>query len=129
MHALPALVMPLIISVGILSGAFTATEAGVVAVAYGIVYGFATRQLSFETLRRETLAAAITSSSIQVILGGAALVSWLMSREGVPAELAALVKQWVSSKEVLLLMLLAHAIVTFVPVLSTGLVRMMGMGG
>lgn len=34
-------------------------------------------------------------------------MSWLLSREGVPAELAALVKQWVSSKEVLLLLLLA----------------------
>ncbi|MDO8250340.1 MAG: TRAP transporter large permease subunit [Rhodoferax sp.] len=69
-RAVPALVMPLIIIVGILSGVFTATEAGVVAVAYGIAYGFVTRQLSFETLRRETLAAAITSSSILIILGG-----------------------------------------------------------
>lgn len=105
-RAVPALVMPLIIIVGILSGVFTATEAGVVAVAYGIAYGFITRQLSFETLRRETLAAAITSSSILIILGGAALVSWLLSREGVPAELAELVKQWVSSKEMLLFLLL-----------------------
>lgn len=105
-RAVPALVMPLIIIVGILSGVFTATEAGVVAVAYGIAYGFVTRQLSFAALRRETLAAAITSSSILIILGGAALVSWLLSREGVPAELAALVKQWVSSKEMLLLLLL-----------------------
>lgn len=105
-RAIPALVMPLIIIVGILTGVFTATEAGVVAVAYGIGYGFVTRQLSFETLRRETLAAAITSSSILIILGGAALVSWLLTREGVPAELAALVKQWVSSKTMLLLLLL-----------------------
>lgn len=105
-RAVPALVMPLIIIVGILSGVFTATEAGVVAVAYGIAYGFITRQLSFETLRRETLAAAITSSSILIILGGAALVSWLLSSEGVPAELAELVKQWVSSKEMLLFLLL-----------------------
>lgn len=106
MRAVPALMMPLIIIVGILSGVFTATEAGAVAVAYGIAYGFVTRQLSIETLRRETLAAAITSSSILIILGGAALVSWLLSREGVPAELAELVKQWVSSKEMLLFLLL-----------------------
>lgn len=105
-RALPALMMPLIIIVGILSGAFTATEAGVVAVAYGIAYGFVTRQLDFATLRKETLAAAITSSSILVILGGAALVSWLLSREGVPAELAALVKAHVESKAMLLFLLL-----------------------
>lgn len=105
-RAMPALMMPLIIIVGILSGVFTATEAGVVAVAYGIVYGFVTRQLDFATLRKETLAAAITSSSILVILGGAALVSWLLSREGVPAELAALVKAHVESKTMLLFLLL-----------------------
>lgn len=105
-RAMPALMMPLIIIVGILSGVFTATEAGVVAVAYGIAYGFVTRQLDFATLRKETLAAAITSSSILVILGGAALVSWLLSREGVPAELAALVKAHVESKTMLLFLLL-----------------------
>lgn len=105
-RAMPALMMPLIIIVGILSGVFTATEAGVVAVAYGIVYGFVTRQLDFATLRKETLAAAITSSSILVILGGAALVSWLLSREGVPAELAAFVKAHVDSRAMLLFLLL-----------------------
>ena len=77
-----------------------------VAVAYGIAYGFITRQLTLKDLQRETLAAAITSSSILIILGGAALVSWLLSREGVPAEIATLVKQWVSTKEMLLLLLL-----------------------
>ena len=41
-----------------------------------------------------------------VILGGAALVSWLLSREGVPAELAALVKAHVESKAMLLFLLL-----------------------
>lgn len=106
MAALPALVMPVIIVVGILSGVFTATEAGVVAVAYGVVYGFVTRQLDWATLRRETLAAAITSSSILVILGGAALVSWLLSREGVPADLAAFTQEWVSSRWALLALLL-----------------------
>lgn len=105
-RAVPALLMPLIIIVGILSGVFTATEAGVIAVAYGVAYGFVTGQLSFATLRRETLAAAITSSSILIILGGAALVSWLLSREGVPAELAALTQQWVHSKWTLLALLL-----------------------
>jgi tripartite ATP-independent transporter DctM subunit len=105
-RAMPALMMPLIIIVGILSGVFTATEAGVVAVTYGIAYGFITRQLDLTTLRKETLGAAITSSSILVILGGAALVSWLLSREGVPAELAALVKAHVESKTMLLFLLL-----------------------
>lgn len=106
-HALPALVMPVIIIAGILSGIFTATEAGVVAVAYGICYGFITKELTVRELARQTLASAVVSSSILIILGGAALVSWLITREGVPAQLAALIQGWVSSRELFLLLLVA----------------------
>ena len=105
-QAVPALVMPLIIIAGILTGVFTATEAGVVAVAYGVVYGLVTKELSLKMLARQTLASAVVSSSILIILGGAALVSWLISREGVPAQLAALIQQWVGSKEAFVLLLL-----------------------
>ncbi len=38
--AIWALLMPIIIIGGILGGVFTATEAGVVASVYGIIYGF-----------------------------------------------------------------------------------------
>lgn len=105
-QAIPALVMPLIIILGILTGVFTATEAGVIAVAYGIVYGLVTKELSLRMLARQTLASAVVSSSILIILGGAALVSWLISREGVPVQLAALIQQWVASKEGFLVLLL-----------------------
>jgi tripartite ATP-independent transporter DctM subunit len=104
-RALPALVMPLIIIVGILSGAFTATEAGVVAVAYGVAYGFATRQLDLRTFFRQTMATAIVSSSILIILGGATLFSWILTREGVPAQAAAYLQGVVSSREGFLLLL------------------------
>jgi tripartite ATP-independent transporter DctM subunit len=104
-QAIPALLMPVIIILGILTGVFTATEAGVVAVAYGIVYGFITGELTGVELFRQTLASAVVSSSILVILGGAALVSWLISREGVPAALATLIQHWVTSRAMFLLML------------------------
>ncbi|MFA6892497.1 MAG: TRAP transporter large permease, partial [Sphaerochaetaceae bacterium] len=39
-RSFPALLMPLIIIVGIISGIVTATEAGVIAIAYGLAYGF-----------------------------------------------------------------------------------------
>lgn len=106
-RALPALVMPLIIIVGILAGVFTATEAGIVAVAYGIAYGFATRQLTLRELVRQTVGTAVVSSSILVILGGAALFSWILTREGVPAQLAAWLQATVGSREAFLLILIA----------------------
>ncbi len=104
-QALPAMVMPVIIIAGILSGVFTATEAGVVAVAYGIVYGFVTGELEARELARQTLASAVVSSSILIILGGAALFSWIITREGVPAQLAAFIQGFVTSREMFLLLL------------------------
>ena len=42
-EAIPALIMPLIIIGGILSGIFTATESGCIAAVYGIIYGLGKR--------------------------------------------------------------------------------------
>ena len=47
-RAIWALFMPIIIIGGILSGVCTATEAGVLATLYGILYGVITRRLSFK---------------------------------------------------------------------------------
>ena len=104
-QALPAMVMPVIIIAGILTGVFTATEAGVVAVAYGIVYGFVTGELEARELARQTLASAVVSSSILIILGGAALFSWIITREGVPAQLAEFIQGFVTTRTGFLLLL------------------------
>lgn len=86
--AMPALVMPLLIVGGIQSGIFTPTEAGIVAVVYGLLYGAVTRQLGLRNTARFLMDAAISSASILVILGGAALFSWLIAREGLPRQIA-----------------------------------------
>jgi C4-dicarboxylate transporter DctM subunit len=88
-RSLPALVMPLIIVGGIISGVFTATEAGAVAVAYGIGYAVVTRRTTAAAFLANVTDAAIAASSIMIILGGAALFGWIIAREGVPAALAA----------------------------------------
>ncbi len=61
-NALPALVMPLIIIGGILSGVFTATEAGAIAGAYGLIIGiFVYKEFTFEGAIKTVLSAARTS--------------------------------------------------------------------
>jgi len=86
--AVPALVMPVLIVGGIQSGIFTPTEAGIVAVVYGLLYGVFTRKLGLKNTGRFLMDAAISSASILVILGGAALFSWLIAREGLPRQIA-----------------------------------------
>ena len=82
-RAVPAMIMPVIIIGGILSGAFTPTEAGSVAALYALIYGFIARRHSASSLYRNFASAAEVTASALVTLGGAALFSWVLSRAGV----------------------------------------------
>jgi len=82
-RAVPALVMPAIIIGGILSGAFTPTEAGSIAALYALLFGLAGRRHSWSSLYANFAAAATMTASALVTLGGAALFSWVLSRAGI----------------------------------------------
>ena len=81
--AMPAILMPLIIIGGILSGVFTPTEAGAVAALYALLFGLLRRQHSARSLYENFAAAAFTTSSALMTLAGAGLFSWVLSRAGV----------------------------------------------
>lgn len=87
LKALPALFLPVLIIGGIQSGFFTPTEAGVLAVVYALIFGFTVGQLRPSNTFRFFKEAMVSSSSILIILGGAALFSWIIAREGFPAQL------------------------------------------
>ncbi|HEX7076514.1 MAG TPA: TRAP transporter large permease [Hyphomicrobiaceae bacterium] len=110
-QSLPALVMPAIIVGGIVSGVFTATEAGAIAVAYGIAYALVTRRAGLKTFMANVTRAAVASSSIMVILGGAALFGWIIARAGVPAMLAAYLQGLTDSSAVVMFLILVVLLV------------------
>jgi tripartite ATP-independent transporter DctM subunit len=83
LRATPALVMPAIIIGGILSGAFTPTEAGSIAALYALCFGLAGRRHGWRSLYANFSAAAAMTAGALVTLGGAALFSWVLSRAGV----------------------------------------------
>lgn len=89
-RALPGLAMPAIILGGILSGAFTATEAGTVAVVYALAFGIISKDLRFSELKRIFVSAAITSSIVMILIAVAALFAWLITYVRLPYEIAAL---------------------------------------
>lgn len=111
LQAGPALVMPVLIVGGILSGVFTPTEAGIVAVAYGMLYGFATRQLQVSRIYAVALHSAVSSASILIILGSASLFSWIIARAGIPAALAAWLSAFTSNGSLVLLLIVAVLLV------------------
>ncbi|MFV0475627.1 MAG: TRAP transporter large permease [Pikeienuella sp.] len=109
--ALPALIMPALIIGGILSGVFTPTEAGIVAVGYGLLYGAFARRLSLRGTYRFALDTALSAASILIILGGAALFSWIIARAGLPAQIADWLAEATSNGHVVLFLIVVVLLV------------------
>lgn len=82
LRAGPAILMPVIIVGGIVSGAFTPTEAGAVAVLYGFIAALLARSLTLRSFFEFTLSSAKLTASALIIIGGAGLFGWVLTREG-----------------------------------------------
>jgi tripartite ATP-independent transporter DctM subunit len=76
----PALLAPVVIMGGILSGVFTATEAGVVACVYSLVVSmFWYRILKWKELPSVLVDAAVTTAMVAGVIGMAGVLGWLLS--------------------------------------------------
>ncbi len=74
------LLAPLIIVGGILSGVFTATEAGVIACVYAFIIGyFVERKIKLKDLGRILVDAAITTAMVSGIIAVSGPMGWLLS--------------------------------------------------
>ena len=82
--AIPALVMPLIIVGGIMTGVFTATEASCVAVVYSLIYGFATKTIKLRDLPKIIYNASITVSVVLLVISVAKLFSVALMLNQIP---------------------------------------------
>ena len=91
-RALPAIIMPLIILGGILSGVFTATEAAAVAVVYALIVGiFVTRTLNRGNLFGIFVRSAIVTSAVLLIVSTSSVFAWLLAYYQVPQTFAELI--------------------------------------
>jgi C4-dicarboxylate transporter DctM subunit len=90
MNALLAMLMPIIIIGGIISGIFTPTESGVVAVVYALALGlFVYRELAWRDLPRIFYETGLLTGKILFILGTASIFSWILTVQGIPQQVAA----------------------------------------
>ncbi|MBL8670269.1 MAG: TRAP transporter large permease [Alphaproteobacteria bacterium] len=79
-HVWPALLAPVLVLGGILTGAFTATEAGVVACFYSFAIGFFVyRTLKLRDLPAIFVKAGMTTALVSGIIGVAGALGWLLS--------------------------------------------------
>ena len=103
-HAIPALLLIVIIIGGIRTGIFTPTEASVVAVFYALVCGmFFYRSLKIRDLPDIILRAALVSVAVLLILAAARAFAWVLIIQSVPQQLAAIIGAWELSPIIFLL--------------------------
>ncbi|MGX0902355.1 C4-dicarboxylate transporter DctM subunit [Roseovarius sp. MBR-79] len=102
--ALPALIVPVVILGGIYSGIFTPTEASAAAVAAAVIVGMAFyRELRVADLPQILRKTVLATSAIMLIISAAALFSFLITRSGLPNEIAAWFKDMFESRIAFLL--------------------------
>ena len=104
--AIPALILPLLIVMGVRFGVFTATEAGAIAFVYSILCGF----LLYRKLTASNLIEAIRESVfdtvlIVVIIATAAPFAWVLAFEQVPQKIAQSMGSLVENPWLLMLVL------------------------
>lgn len=92
-----ALLMPVIIIGGILSGIFTPTEAGVVACVYGILYGLVKKSLTPKSLIKCCGDAGLATVGCMIIIMVSTALSYVLARLGVTEVIANFCHTYISS--------------------------------
>ena len=104
--AVLALLMPAIIIGGIVSGLFTATESGVIAVLYAIIIsGVVYRELNLKKLYDAVISSTKTSVGIIFLIGSAATFIWFVSFNDVPAQIQSMLGIFAENPILLLLVI------------------------
>ncbi|MCF2665191.1 TRAP transporter large permease [Oscillibacter valericigenes] len=84
-HAIPALIMPLIILGGVLMGVCTPTEAAAIAVVYAFVVGlFVFRELTLESIGKILLDTLTLSAAIFMVIAFTNVVSYIIADIRIP---------------------------------------------
>ncbi|PZE20603.1 TRAP transporter large permease [Paenibacillus xerothermodurans] len=101
-----ALVLPAIIILGLKFGAFTPTEAAVVAAFYALFVGLVVyRELTMKDLYQVLVSAGRMSAVVMFLAAAAMVSSWLITVANIPAELTAMLEPVLDNKLLLLMMI------------------------
>lgn len=83
--AIPSLLLVFIVIGGIISGIFTPTEAGGIAVIYSLLLALVMyREIGLKDLPDIFLRAVLTTSIVMLLIAASAAMSWMLSFEGIP---------------------------------------------
>jgi tripartite ATP-independent transporter DctM subunit len=89
LHAVPSLLLVVIVIGGIIAGVFTATEASAIAVVYSLFLSVVLyREIKIRELPQILLKAVEITSIVMLLIGASIGMSWILSYENIP--------QWIS---------------------------------
>ena len=126
LQTFPALMLPVIIIVGILTGIFTATEAGAIAVAYAAILGFASKELKLAHMKDILIKSAKSTTNVLLLMGTGQTFGWILAREQVPQAMTMALISITSQPVLLVLIIVAFVLflgcfltdATIVPILT-----------
>lgn len=102
-----ALLLPVIVLVGLRSGAFTATEAGVVAVVYALLVGvFVYRELKPKEIFNGLISGAKMSAVVMFLAATAQVAAYFMTISGLPKIVIALLEPLIERPTLLVVVLM-----------------------
>jgi tripartite ATP-independent transporter DctM subunit len=111
-RSLVILMMPVVVIGGIVGGAFTATEGSAVAVVYALLIGFfVTRQLKLRDLPDAIIRTAVTSAVVGAMIAFASVVTYMMTIDLFPMQLAAWLKGVTADPIVFMLLVMVVLVV------------------
>lgn len=106
LRALPAMLAPVILIGGMVSGIFSPTESAAVAVAYVFVLGiFAYKELNLRNIYQVLVKTAYSTATILFVTAAAFLLSWVVAVERVPDMMEQMLLGITTSPYVLLLIM------------------------
>ena len=106
LYASPALMMPVFILVGLRFGVATPTEISTLAVVYALAAAaFIYRDLSLKRVVHAMITAGVATGVVMMLIMASSVVGWVLTMDQVPEALVNWAKQFVHSKEAMLLLI------------------------
>jgi tripartite ATP-independent transporter DctM subunit len=107
-----ALLLPVVIIGGMKTGAFTPTEAAVVACVYAFAVGFFVYgEIRVADIRDALLSAIKTSAAVMFLVAAALVSAWLITIADIPSEIKTLLGPLMDNKTMLMLAMMALVII------------------
>lgn len=120
-----AILMPVIIVGGIMTGIFTSTEAGAIGLLYGLLVGLLTKELPLKEIPSILINGALTSASIMYIIATSQALGWILTIERLPQALVAFLSSLTSNSTAIIFIILGTLLIMGCFLVDTAMITIM----